>query len=99
MKADPAALDAAAQQAHDLSRRWTTAAADVEPETRSAIGALGTGFSLRAEVENVLSAHTAEVTMYARYLQEFGDALSATATDYRTSDATGGNRFWYLKER
>ena len=99
MRVDPAVVDAAAQQSRDLGARWRTAAGDVEPETTAAIGSLGTGCRLRAELERILSAHTAEARLDERHLNDLAEALSATAADYRRSDTDAGNRFWYLKDR
>lgn len=99
MQVDPAKLDTAAREAEDLGRQWKAAAVDVEPETRAAIGGLGHGFQLRTELDRVVSAHLVEAAQFEQYLQQFGEALSMTAADYRRSDTTAGNRFWYLKDR
>lgn len=97
MQVDPAVLDTAAQQSHDLAGRWTSASAAVEPDTHAATAALGAGFALRGALEQVLSGHLADAKQHADHLRAFGDALSASAGDYRTGDTSVSNRFFSLK--
>ncbi|MET8151815.1 hypothetical protein ACIBSW_16795 [Actinoplanes sp. NPDC049668] len=95
---DPAILDNAASQCAGLARRLHQAVAEVEPESRTAIGGLPGGFRLRSALDKVLASRLDEFGKFERYLDQVGEALSATAKDYRRSDAVSADRFAFLRE-
>lgn len=95
---DPAVLDKAASQCAGLARRLHQAVAEIEPETRTAISGLASGFQLRPALDRVLTSRLDEFGKFERYLGQIGEALNATAKDYRHSDAAIADRFAFLRE-
>jgi len=95
---DPAVLDKAAGRCADLARRLHQAVTDAEPESRAAISGLSDGFQLRSALDKVLMSRLDEFGKFERYLSQIGEALTATAKDYRRSDAASADRFAFLRE-
>ncbi|GGQ77436.1 type VII secretion target [Couchioplanes azureus] len=95
---DPAVLDAAAGKCGDLGQRLGQAVAAVQPDSRAAVAGLGSGFLLRSALERVLASRVDEFGKFERYLGKVGEALTATAADYRRSDEVSADRFAFLRE-
>ncbi|GIE25896.1 hypothetical protein [Winogradskya humida] len=95
---DPAVLDGAAVQCDGLAGRLRQAVARMEPESRVAINGLGGGFLIRAALERVTASRVDEFGKFERYLGQTGEALAATAADYRRADAVSADRFAFLRE-
>ncbi|MFI7598400.1 type VII secretion target [Actinoplanes sp. NPDC049681] len=95
---DPAVLDTAAGRCASLAQRLDKAVAAVQPDSRAAVAGLGSGFLLRSALERVLASRVDEFGRFERYLGQVGEALTATAADYRRSDAVSADRFAFLRE-
>ncbi|MEU7901739.1 type VII secretion target [Actinoplanes sp. NPDC049118] len=95
---DPQVLDKAAGRCRDLAQRLHQAVAAVQPDSRAAVAGLGAGFALRSSLERVLASRVDEFGKFERYLGGIGEALTATAADYRHSDTASSYRFAYLRE-
>lgn len=92
MQVEPERLDDAARACDDIRDRLRASAADVQPETETAIAGLP-GWRTRGALERVAAAWDEDLKGFGSYLTDIAEALRKTAADYRYTDEANAANF------